>query len=131
MAETAEWLAAHGHAEQEVEAAISRLVEAGALDDQRYARAFAADSRDLSGWGPERIGAALRDRGIDRRLIDEVCAEGHDQQVERASGLLVARARGLADDRERERALGYLTRRGYCYEVAHDAIRAAERAQSI
>lgn len=61
-------------------------------------------------------------------MIEEVCADGHDAQVERAAALLHERRLPLDDDRARDRALGLLTRRGYGYEASHDAIRRAERA---
>jgi SOS response regulatory protein OraA/RecX len=46
-------------------------------------------------------------------------------QLQRAQALLARRERGLETEADRASALGYLTRRGYTYEVAHDAIRAA------
>lgn len=128
ISEVTAWLAERGHAPEQVEAAVSRLVEAGALDDERFARVFAEDKREISGWGSERIGAALRERGIDQRLIERACAEDRDDQVERAADLLIGRRAALADDRDRDRALGFLTRRGYEYEIAYDAVRSVERA---
>ena len=98
----------------------------GALDDARFARAFSADKRELSGWGPERIAGALAERGIAQALIDECCGgEAREQLVERARTLLEERGASFEDDRGRSRALGFLTRRGFDYEVAYDAIRAA------
>ena len=43
----------------EIEAAVGLLVETGGLDDERFARRFAEDKRELRGWGPERIREAL------------------------------------------------------------------------
>jgi regulatory protein len=128
IAELAGWLAERGYPEHEVTGAVDRLVECGMLDDERFARMFADDKRELAGWGPERIAAALRERGLEGGLIEEVCADGHDRQVERAAGLLGERGMTLDDDRDRDRALGFLTRRGYGYEAAHEAIRRAEAA---
>jgi regulatory protein len=128
IAELAGWLAERGYPEHEVAGAVERLIECGMLDDERFARLFAGDKRELAGWGPERIAAALRERGLDPSLIEAVCADAHDRQVERAAGLLGARGMALDDDRDRDRALGFLTRRGYGYEAAHAAIRRAEAA---
>lgn len=98
----------------------------GALDDARFARAFSADKRELSGWGPERIAGALADKGVSQELIDECCGtEDRDELIERARELLAERGTAFDDDRERSRALGFLTRRGFEYEIAYDAIRAA------
>ena len=56
--------ARRGVPEEELEEAVSRLVEAGALDDEVFARRYAEDKRELRGWGPDRIaGGAARPGG--------------------------------------------------------------------
>jgi regulatory protein len=131
IAEIANWLRERDYPGEEIEQAVGELIECGELDDERFAALFAEDKRELSGWGPERIAAALRERGLDRALIDRVTEEDHAAQLERAAALLQTRALPLGEPRERERALGLLTRRGFDYELAHDAIRhAAEAAAS-
>jgi regulatory protein len=122
------WLRQRGHGADEVEAAISDLTEAGELDDERFARRYAEDKRELRGWGPERIRDALASRGLAPALIDAALGtESRAAAVERASELLVRRGRPLASDAERARALGFLTRRGYDYEAAYEAMRMATR----
>lgn len=128
-AELARWLGNRGFAAYEVEASISELLELKALDDERFARVFSEDKRTLHGWGPERIAEALAARGISRELIERHCgSEGHEGQVARATELLEGRGEALEDDRDRARAMGFLTRRGYPYEVAYEAIRSCEAA---
>jgi regulatory protein len=127
-AELEAWLGERGVGEPEIEAAVVRLEEVGELDDGRFARRYAEDKRELAGWGSERIREALVARGVASEHVE--AAVGDDdpaEQVDRAVGLLVRRAEALAGERDRARALGYLTRKGYSYEVAHDAIRVAER----
>ena len=98
----------------------------GELDDQRFARRYAEDKRELRGWGPERIREALTSRGVASDLVEMALeADSHDAQVRRASDLLARRGRPLDVDSDRARALGYLTRRGYEYEVAYEAVRTA------
>ena len=129
VAEIVTWLGEREYGPEEIEDAVGRLIEAGGLDDARYARIFAEDKRALAGWGPERIARTLAERGIDAALIEEVCgAEDYGAQVERAAELLDVRDIELGDDRGRTRALGFLTRRGYEYEVAYEAIRSRSRA---
>ena len=129
VAELVTWLQERDYEPEEIEGAVSALIEAGGLDDARYARVFAEDKRSLAGWGPERIARTLAERGIDAALIADACAvEDRDEQVERAARLLAVRDLELDDDRGRSRALGFLTRRGYEYEVAYDAIRSVSRA---
>src|SRR5215218_7593186 len=69
-AELTAWLAERGFGADEVDAALARLIEAGAIDDERFARRFAEDKRELRGWGPERIRGALAERGLAPALID-------------------------------------------------------------
>ncbi len=125
-AELGSWLATRGFGSEEIEATIDRLTEVGELDDERFARRYAEDKRELRGWGGERIREALASRGVAPAVVELALeADSHGAQVERASDLLARRGQPLAGDADRARALGYLTRRGYEYEVAYEAIRLA------
>jgi regulatory protein len=122
------WLAEREAAEVEIEEVVARLTEAGAIDDAGFARRYAEDKRQLAGWGPDRISAALQGRGVARGHIEAALeAEDAETQLERAVALLGDRGMACADERERERALGLLVRRGYPLELAYDAIRSVER----
>jgi regulatory protein len=125
-AELAAWLGGRGFGSAEVEAVVSRLVEEGELDDERFARRFAEDKRELAGWGAERIRDALLARQVDRATVEATLAmDSHTDQFERASRVLSRRGRPLGDNAERQRALEYLARRGYDYEIAYEAVRMA------
>lgn len=130
VAEMYSWLEERGLPGDVLDEVISELIAVGELDDDRFAYAFAADKRELSGWGSERIEAALVDRGLERSLAESASGEEREGELERAVGLLANRPGALSDEGERARALGFLTRRGYEYELAYDAIRRAEREQS-
>jgi regulatory protein len=125
------WLAEREVGEDEIEEVIALLAEAGAIDDAGFARRYAEDKRALAGWGPDRIARSLEQRGIVHGDIEAALA-GEDEagQLERAIALL--RGRGIACDaeRERERALGLLVRRGYPLELAYEAVRAVERGSA-
>jgi regulatory protein len=128
VAELTEWLLARGFAEDEVAGAIERLIAIGELDDERFARRYAEDKRELRGWGAERIREALARRGIDRDAIDAALhAESRFDEVDRAAGLLAGRGSPLGTEAERARALAFLARRGYELEVAYEAVRRCER----
>jgi regulatory protein len=124
--ELALWLKDRGFGMDEIEAVLGRLVETEVLDDERFARRYAEDKRELSGWGPERIREALLERGVPIDTVEEVLAtESQGDQLDRAREILIRRARPLQDNADRQRALDYLARRGYDYEVAYEAVRTA------
>ncbi len=130
VAELRSLLARRGCEPAAREAAIARLAELGALDDARFARAFAVGKRELRGWGPARIRRALEARGIAAELAAAAAGEdaGGEAAVERASALLRERGEPLDGDAARARAFGFLVRRGYDHETAYAAIRRAASA---
>lgn len=108
---------------------MQRLDEAGAVDDERFALAFANDKRELRGWGPDRIAEALRARGLDEGLIGvATAAEPHDVMLDRAVALLAESGASAEDEAGRGRALSLLARRGFPLETAYDAVRRFEAA---
>ncbi len=117
------------------EDSVRVLVEAGYLDDGRYALMFVHDKRALDGWGSERIRRALHARGIERDLIDDALARDElergagETELDRALAILRRRFPSPPQERrERERALGMLLRRGFDSELALDALSAHARA---
>jgi regulatory protein len=122
------WLAERRVEEGEIEEVIALLAEAAAIDDASFARRYAADKRELAGWGPKRIANALKGRGVAGEHIEAALA-GEDEvaQLDRAIALLGARGIRCGSERERRRGLALLVRRGYSKEVAYEAVRAAER----
>jgi regulatory protein len=123
-------LASRGVPEPAVEAAVETLVRQGCLDDARYARTFAEDRRALDGWGPQRIERALLAAGVGAELVAGALGERDaGDELDAAVTLLRRRCRAVpATDRERDRALALLVRKGYDLELAYDAVRAFERA---
>jgi regulatory protein len=80
---------------------------------------------NLDGWGSDRIERKLVELGVGREHI-AAALRGRDfgTELDAAVGLLRRRWREPpATDRDRERALGFLVRKGYDLEIAYDAIR--------
>jgi regulatory protein len=129
-AEVRRHLATKEISDDAADAAVTELVRLGYLDDARYARTFAEDRRALDSWGSERIERRLLELGIDSDLVAEaVGARGGAEELDAALELLRRRCREVpTSERERERALGMLVRKGYDLELAYDAVRAFERA---
>jgi regulatory protein len=112
-----------------LEEAIAALERQGYLDDARYAQRFAEDRRTIDAWGAERIERRLLAVGVDPTLIEAALDERDaDEELEAALAVLRRRfPRAPSGDRDRERALGVLVRKGYDLELAYDAVRAFER----
>ena len=109
--------------------AVAELVEQGYLDDVRFAHRFAEDKRTLDHWGSERIERRLRELGIGRALAAEAAAPGEEGELDAAVAVLARRFPSPPrDQRDLNRALGLLMRRGYELELAHDAIQAYRHA---
>jgi regulatory protein len=126
--ELGRWLGERGVEEDARTEVMTRLVEDGSIDDERFARRYAEDKRELAGWGPDRIREALAGRGIPEDLIDAALgAEDEDEVVARATAVLSRSGTEVADERGRQRALAQLARRGFPLEAAYDAVRALER----
>jgi len=60
-----------GFASAEVDAALARCAALGLIDDGGLARRFAEVRATENGWGPRRIEAELRRRGVDRGTAGE------------------------------------------------------------
>lgn len=116
--------------EESLAEAIEQLHEDMALDDERFAVRYAEDKREISGWGPERIRVALRDRGLPDSLIEPaLAAEGRDVQLQRAVDFLASKGMEVEGPDQRRKALGALARRGFESEVSYDALREYERTR--
>ena len=112
-----------------IDAAVLELERQEYLDDARFARRYAEDRRTLDAWGADRIERKLRSAGVDGELIAAaLSSQDAGTELEAAVALLERRVRGALDtDRERERALGLLVRKGYDLDLAYDAVRAFGR----
>jgi len=112
-----------------IDLAIGDLLDQRYLDDARYAEQFADDRRRLDGWGSERIARKLGALGVDREHIDAALAgQDADGELDAAVQVLRRRFRSAPEtERDRDRALGMLVRKGYELDIAYDAVRALAR----
>jgi len=126
------WLSQRDHDAADIAWACDRLAGLGLLDDEAFARAFVSGPAKTRGYGPRRIVAELRRRGVSGSLVDRVMASrGEDALEADVTSLDVAAARrarslrGLEPAVASRRLTAWLVRRGF---GAGDASRAARRA---
>ena len=104
---------------------LADLTARGHLDDAAFARHWVA-TRSARGYGPARLRAELRARGVAGSLVDAALAAQGDDELERARA--VARRRLPALQRaDRTRAAArlrdHLVRRGYSAAVVARVVR--------
>ena len=127
-------LARKGFGPDDVEAALDRCAELGYLDDRATADRFVQLRAEERGWGPRRLAAELRQRGVGEGLAEEASRLSPQQLAGalRAALRLAERRRSEGwwrVGRERARMVSSLVSRGFDADDADEAISelAAER----
>jgi regulatory protein len=102
---------------------VGRMRELGYLNDAEFAR-FYTDTRQASRPRSQRIvRLELRQRGVAQELAEEATEAIDDEEAAyRAASRRGALLRGLDYQPFRERLGGFLTRRGFSYEVARRTV---------
>jgi regulatory protein len=118
-------LAMRGIEPEVIDDEISRLRDAGLLDDEKFARAWVEDRKRMAPRGRRMLRYELLGRGIQPAAVDLVTGDIDDQ----ATALELARARSRQAPADWESFLakvgGYLRRKGFDYETAAEATREA------
>lgn len=114
--------------EADITAAIDRLLETGALDDARVARAYARTASTVKGRGRLRVTRELQAMGIERQVAAEAIAEVFGELDERTliNRAIQKRLRGrrtLKDAAERARLFQFLMRQGFSPAAITHALR--------
>lgn len=125
-------LIARGYPEELAGETVSRLREAGYLDDRRFARQWAeAAIRNGRGFGP-RLRLELARQRVPEDIAGEVLAQlsAEYDEMEILSALLARKFSGFtpssATDREKRRVIQYLQRRGFSSTAIFNAFRMTE-----
>ena len=110
-------LLAKDYGTDEVETCLDALEAAGYLSDQRFVEAM-INSRQARGYGPMRVRDELRQRGLDRQLIDLAVDLADPTWIEVAGRAYLKRFGELvpADTKERFRRMRFLYGRGFTSE---------------
>jgi regulatory protein len=116
------------HLPRAVAGALDRLEGAGLLDDQAFARHFAA-TRGARGRGPRRLITDLLRQGVDRRAAEEAvqaafAEEALDPDVTARSVAerRAAQLKSVPLPARRRRLLAYLARRGFVGATVRDMV---------
>ncbi|MBA3551947.1 MAG: regulatory protein RecX [Actinobacteria bacterium] len=116
-----------GFQAEDVRSTVDGLLDAGLVDDDRFARELVRSHVTTRLSGDRAIKAALRQRGVSE-VVQEQALRGAGEETERAAALASRRAprmRGLSPEVAFRRLHGLLMRRGYGPGIARQAAREA------
>jgi len=94
----------------------AHLLECGYIDEQRYARAFVHDEVAYSGWGRNKIRAALFAKRIDESVVDEALLTIDQDAYQKALRKAAAQKKGAT----REQLLRFMSQRGFTFDEIQD-----------
>lgn len=110
--------------EESCEKAVLRLEELGLIDDERYARRYAADLIELKNLSERGVRQKLYEKGIDRDLIDEIIEECIFDEKEQIRAVIEKKyARALNDEKGQRRCANGLARLGFSYSDIKSVMR--------
>jgi regulatory protein len=118
-----------GHAPESIDAALARLRSRGLVDDAGFARRFAASRLAHHGLGSRRIDAALRERGVARRVAQDgvtaaLAEVDEGEMLTRLARRYWQRRAGDAPERRLQRTWLFLVRRGFPPALVAERLRA-------
>ncbi|MBA2306135.1 MAG: RecX family transcriptional regulator [Acidobacteria bacterium] len=119
------------HTPERADDAIARLLETGALDDRRVARAYARTASKVKGRGRLRVTRELQAMGIARDVIAEAVGDVFGEIDERAmidrAVQKKLRGRKPSTMQERARLYQFLMRQGFTPAAVTAALRRTRR----
>ncbi len=89
-AELAAKLKRKGFSRQAADGAVATCLRLGYLDDRRFAASLAS-SQSRKGFGPAKVQALLRTKGLEQEVIDQVLEQCFGHQVQLEAALTAAR----------------------------------------
>jgi regulatory protein len=128
--EVAGKLREEGFTETIIARTLERIARLGYLDDRRFTQVWIRSRMMLKGYGRELIRHELLQKGVPKRVIEEVLTEGENDEEEAARRSLAKRFANRApvgepgrDPAVREKAYRYLYRRGFPSEVIRSVLK--------
>lgn len=126
--EVRQQLARRGVQETVIASVLAQLQERGLLDDVAYAKAYLRSRLTNRGYGPQRLGRELQQRGVGRALIDDAM----QHNLETDDVLAAARAHATKrwtrlareDDpaKRRQKVFDFLRRRGFAAAIVQQVL---------
>lgn len=115
-----------------IESIIEKLSNIKYIDDRKYAELMINESMNLRHDGVQKTKARLMEKGVDKKIIEEMLAETKDLDVEMDNIKLVGNKKLLSlkkrftDKRQVDQKLtAYLVGKGFSFEIIKEYLKAA------
>jgi len=104
------------------------------IDDRGFAKLWVEDRILYRPLARDAIARELRDKGVEDSIVQSALAELYPSSKERELAWRLARERrerlGRLDEETRERrVLGYLTRRGFAFDLSREIVRRLDKGE--
>ena len=104
--------------------AAQRMEDLGLINDEAYARRYAAELFRRKGFAASRVKQELRRKGIDSEVSDQITEQLAEDPEEKIREILEKKYRLiLQDEKGRRRAVSALQRLGYRYDDIRRVLR--------
>lgn len=115
-----------GFHEDAIESAVARLLRSGLVDDTRFAKEWAENRNEFRPRSRRALEYEMRQHGLGREEIDRAL-EGLDENslALQAARKYARKLQGLRSADFYRRLYGFLSRRGFNYEIAKPAVEQA------
>jgi regulatory protein len=125
--EAKEKLYGFGLKKDEVETALSQLIEEGYLDEERFAIQFAGGKFRMKHWGKKKIAYELQQRQVSpyciRKGLATITAEDYHQTLDKLAQEKYEQVRSEGPFAARAKTSAYLHQKGYESELIGEALR--------
>jgi regulatory protein len=121
-----------GFEDSDINDAVERLLKAGYLNDESFARALARSRAGHKAWGPAKIARDLSARGISREIVKDAVALACPSEEELARAAFERwrkRNKGKSGKEETQKAFRHLSARGFSPSAIWKAIGKAAPAE--
>jgi regulatory protein len=121
----------HGVAPDLVERVIEKLTTVGLLDDAEFARLWVENRETFRPRSRRMLRYELRKKGLDEKAIAQAVEQVDEEQSAHRLALQKTRRLSHLDwPAFRKKLTGYLSRRGYPYDITRRAVREAWQSLS-
>lgn len=112
---------AENYWEPVIENVIDSLKKVGYLDDKVFSRWYIDNRKAFKPRGKMMLSGELRQKGVEKSIVDEVLGYSDDEEIEMAKRLLEKKLRVSANP-DKQKLIAFLQRKGFKWDVIKKVI---------